>query len=179
LGLPEAKPLALFVGDIRTKGKNLDTVLKALVHVPEMSLAVAGALPGSPFPAMAQSLGLGERVRFLGFRRDVSRLMRACDLFVFPSRYEAGSLVILEALASGLPVITARTAGGCEVMTAGAGRIIDNPNDVTALAAAMREFATDAGFRLQAPREARAVAERFTWTTMAQAYLQLFEESAR
>lgn len=179
LGLSDAKPLALFVGDIRTPRKNLDTTLKALVRLPDVHLAVAGAVARSPFPQMAKDLGISDRVTFLDFRGDIGRLMRAVDLFVFPSRYEAGTLVLLEALASGLPVVTARTAGGCEVMGDGAGKIIENPDDVDALAAAIGQMARDDNARQQAAINARHVAERYSWTNMAQAYLDLIEESRR
>ena len=59
LGLPENVPLAMFAGDIRTPRKNLDTVLRALVKVPDLHLAVVGNPEGSPFPKLAASLGLG------------------------------------------------------------------------------------------------------------------------
>ena len=85
--LPENVPLALFAGDIRLARKNLDTVLQALVKVPELHLAVAGNTQGSPYVQLAASLGLGERVHFLGQRFDVPELMKAVDFFVFPSRY--------------------------------------------------------------------------------------------
>ncbi len=90
LGLPQAKPLALFVGDIRTPRKNLDTTLKALAQTQGVHLAVAGRLANSPFPQLAKDLGIADRVTFLDYRRDIGKLMRAVDLFVFPSRYEAG-----------------------------------------------------------------------------------------
>lgn len=179
LGLPDAKPLALFVGDIRTPRKNLDTTLKALVKVPNVHLAVAGAVARSPFPQMARHLGLDGRVTFLDFRRDIGKLMRAVDLFIFPSRYEAGTIALLEALASGLPAVTARTTGGCEVMGNGAGKIIDDPNDADALAAAIRTLADDESARRTAAAEARAVAEKYSWTSMAQQYLQLFDEARK
>ena len=85
--------------------------------IPQLQLAVVGDETQSPFPAMSQKMGLADRVRFLGYRRDVPRLMRTCDMFVFPSRYEACSLALLEALASGLPVISAKTAGGSELIS--------------------------------------------------------------
>ena len=105
--LPDGVPLAMFAGDIRLPRKNLDTVLKALVEVPDLHLAVVGVTDGSPYPQLAESLGISDRVHFLGFRRDVPSLMKIVDFFVFPSRYEPFGLVIIEAMATGLPVITA------------------------------------------------------------------------
>jgi glycosyltransferase involved in cell wall biosynthesis len=128
---------------------------------------------------LAKDLGIDSRVTFLDFRRDIGKLMRAVDLFIFPSRYEAGTIALLEALASGLPAVTARTTGGCEVMGNAAGKIIDDPNDADALAAAIRTLADDESARRTAAAEARAVAEKYSWTSMAQQYLELFEESVQ
>ncbi len=95
LGLPVRKNLALFAGDIRTNRKNLDTVLKAIVKVPSLHLVVVGDISSSPYPQIAEDLGLSDRVHFTGFRRDVAQIMRAVDFFVFPSRYEAFRLALL------------------------------------------------------------------------------------
>jgi glycosyltransferase involved in cell wall biosynthesis len=176
LGLPEGAPLGLFVGDIRTPRKNLDTVLRALALTPQVHLAVVGRPEGSPFPALAAELGVAERVHFLGYRRDVARLMRAADCFVFPSRYEACSLVLLEALASGLPVITADTAGGAEVVTPDCGIRLPDPNDSMALAAAMQTILGDQDGRAAQGRAARAVAEQHGWAQMAAEYLQVYAQ---
>lgn len=179
LGVPRDVPLALFAGDIRTPRKNLDTVLKALAKTRLVHLAVVGTTEGSPYPAMSQELGLQDRVHFLGFRRDIAGVMRAADLFVFPSRYEACSLVLLEALASGLPVITAVTAGGAELVTPDCGVVLDDPNDVDALANSIETIAGDAHLRKQMGGNARAVAECHSWAEMAQRYLNLYSEVTR
>jgi glycosyltransferase involved in cell wall biosynthesis len=116
-GLPADACLLLFVGDLRTPRKNLDTVLKALLQLPSnVHLAVAGYIPGSPYPDEAKALGVSDRVHFLGLVKNMPTLMHSVDAFVFPSRYEAMSLSLLEALAAGLPVITAKTAGGAEII---------------------------------------------------------------
>ncbi len=174
--LPEGVPIALFVGDIRTNRKNLDTVLQALVRVPELHLAVAGNPIGSPYPQMAAELKVGDRVHFLGYRHDVAELMRAVDFFVFPSRYEPCGLVILEAMASGLPAIAAATAGAAELIAPNAGIVLKNPNDAGALAVALDTFAGDRELRNRAGKAARTVAEQYSWATMAQRYVDLFEE---
>ena len=63
--LPEDVPLAMFAGDIRLSRKNLDTVLHALVEVPNLHLAVVVVTEGSPYPHLAASLGLSDRVHFM------------------------------------------------------------------------------------------------------------------
>lgn len=175
LGLPENVPLALFVGEIRTPRKNLDTVLEALNSVPSLHLAVVGRQNGSPYPRMASRLGVSDRAHFLGFRKDVPDLMRAADLFVFPSRYEACSLVLLEAMASGLPIVTAQTAGGAELVEDRFGRVLSDPNDEQALAQAIRSLISDPVQLERMAREARSAATQHTWSRMANEYLTLFE----
>ncbi|MBE9036173.1 glycosyltransferase [aff. Roholtiella sp. LEGE 12411] len=176
LGLPENVTLALFAGDIRTPRKNLDTVLHALAKVPDLHLVVVGNTEGSPFPQLAASLGLNQRVHFVGYRRDIAEIMRAVDLFVFPSRYEACTLVLLEALASGLPVITATATGGAELVTPECGVVLPDSDDTNALAAALLSLVSDRILMQQMGQAARSVAEQHSWTTMAQTYVDLFEE---
>jgi glycosyltransferase involved in cell wall biosynthesis len=179
LGLPQNVTLALFAGDIRTPRKNLDTVLHALVKVPNLHLAVVGHIEGSPFPQLAASLGLTERVHFLGYRRDIPEIMRSVDLFIFPSRYEACSLVLLEALSSGLPVITATATGGAELVTPQCGIVLPDSNDIDALAVALMSLVSDSALIQQMGQAARFVAEQHSWTTMAKTYVDLFEELSK
>jgi glycosyltransferase involved in cell wall biosynthesis len=176
LGLPSDVTLALFVGDILTSRKNLDTVLHALVQVPDLHLAVAGTTEGSPYPQLAVTLNISQRVHFLGFRRDIADIMKATDLFVFPSRYEACTLVLLEAIASGLPVITATAAGGSEIVTPECGVVLSDTEDRLALADAMSKLAGDRSLRMQMGQAARAIAEKHSWSIIAKNYLALFEE---
>jgi glycosyltransferase involved in cell wall biosynthesis len=175
LGLPAGVPLALFAGDIRTPRKNLDSVLKAVALVPNLHLAVVGAAERSPFPVLAEQLGIDSRVHFVGFRNDVAKFMQAVDLFVFPSRYEAGTLVLIEALASGLPVVTARTAGGCEIMTPECGEILEDPDDFHAMARAISRLVLAGSGHIPKCPASRAVAEQFDWRSIAAQYLERLE----
>jgi len=176
LGLPEGVPLALFVGDIRTPRKNLDTVLNSLVRVPELHLAVVGATAGSPYPQLARRFGLSARVHFLDYRRDVPRLMRAADLFVFSSRYEAFALVLLEAMASGLPVVTVATAGAADLVETECGIVVDDPNDINAFAVALGGLVLHPEDRRRRGQAARAIAEQYSWQRMAEQYLRVYEK---
>ena len=177
-GLPEKVPLALFVGDIRTARKNLETVLKALQSVRTLHLAVAGAVAKSPYPALAAQLGLSDRVHFLGKTSRIAALMRSCDFFVFPSRYEAHPLVLLEALASGLPVLVSGNFGAADYIQEG-GKILSDPNDAIGLARLMTELIEDPGERQRMSEGARREALKMQWSRTAQGYLQVYEELIR
>lgn len=178
-GLPDAPFLLLFAGDLRVSRKNLDTVLRALTQTPpHVHLVVAGILRNSPYPALAASLGLAERVHFTDLVKDMPALMRAVDAFVFPSRYEAMSLVLLEALAAALPVVTARTAGGAEVIGPDCGVVLDHPDDDVALAAAIRGLADDPERARAMGTAARELARTLDWQTMAGRYLALYAQVA-
>lgn len=173
LGLPPKGPRALFVGDIRSNRKNLDTVLHALRSIHEMQLVVVGQLQGSMYPAMARQLGVADRVTFLGYRSDVASIMRACDFLVFPTRYEPFGLVVLEALSSGLPVIVTRGAGAAEVMSPQCGFVLEDPNDIRSLSGAMIQLAAEQVRGCMA-KAARATASAHGWRRMAGEYLTLF-----
>ncbi len=179
LGLPLDVDLALFVGDIRTNRKNLDSVLKALSQLPHLHLAVVGNTTNSPYPQMAKNLNLEERVHFLGFRRDIAKIMRVTDFFVFPSRYEACTLVLLEAMASGLPIITAKTAGGAELVSAECGFVLEDPEDIAALGKAMEALQGDRQLREKMGLAARYNAEQHTWLSKSSEYLNLFDSMAK
>jgi glycosyltransferase involved in cell wall biosynthesis len=175
LGLPNQVPLALFVGDIRLNRKNLDTVLLALTQVSELHLAVVGNTEGSPYPKLTKTLNISDRVHFLGYRKDVAALMRSTDLFVFPSRYEPFGMVVLEAMAAGIPVITAKTVGAAEVVTPDCGVVISNPEDDEALAKHLQQLVNQPNLRVQMGRAGRAIAEQHSWASKASQYLDLIE----
>ena len=179
LGLPEQGPLLLFVGDLRSNRKNLDSVLKAVAALPELQLVVLGNPERSPYPQMAVELGLESRVHFLGFRRDVAEIMRAVDVFVFPSRYEACTLALLEALASGLPVITSVSTGGSEIVPDNCGIVLEDCEDVVALQEAIATLLTDAGKCQQMGLSSRQLAENYAWSKVADRYFLIFEQVAK
>jgi glycosyltransferase involved in cell wall biosynthesis len=175
LDLPKDVPMGGLVGDLSTPRKNLGTVLRALREVPRFHLAVAGTLDGSPYPALARRLDLDDRVHFLGYCENIPALMRSVDVCLCPSRYEPFSLVLLEALASGCPVITAETVGAADLLPEDAGWVIEEPTDVDALSAKI-ETAKEKIQSSRIQERAREAAEQFDFDRTSDQYLNLFEE---
>ncbi|MFV0277825.1 MAG: glycosyltransferase, partial [Parahaliea sp.] len=109
LATPEDVPLLLTAGRCH-RNKAFDILLEAMAQVPDAWLWVAGDGPErAALERLAQELGLGERVRFLGWRDDVDALMRSADLFVCPSRHEGLGSIVLEAWYHGCPIIATRS----------------------------------------------------------------------
>ncbi|MFM8271267.1 MAG: glycosyltransferase, partial [Gemmata sp.] len=98
------------------------------------------------------------------------------DFLVHPTFYDPCSLVALEALACGLPVITTKYNGASELLTPPAdGAVIDSPHDAAALAAAMHRF-TDRTYRAEASNAARRTGTTWTFEHHYQALLDVFGE---
>lgn len=177
LPVPDGAPTALFAGDLRSPIKNLDGTLRALVAAPDLHLVVVGAVNGSPYPAQAAALGLGDRVHFLGYRSDLDDVMRSVDFFVLASHSDTFSLVLLEAMATGLPVITARSVGASDLVTPESGIVLERSDDTDALARALSALAASAEKRKEMGSAARAIALNHNWEKMGDRYLELFEEA--
>jgi glycosyltransferase involved in cell wall biosynthesis len=88
------------------------------------------------------------------------------------------SLVLLEALASGLPVVTARTCGGAEVITPGCGVVLESPEDVAGIAAAIAHMAGEPEHARRMGAAARELAKSLSWARMSARYLSLYEQIA-
>ena len=178
--LPADAFMLLFAGDLRVSRKNLDTVLDALERLPaHIHVAVAADISGeNPYAATVAARGLVSRVHFLGMIRTMPAVMRSVNAFVFPSRYEAMSLVLLEALSSGLPVVTATSAGGAEVIDPACGVVLDDPNDVDGLVAAIAELAAQPERTREMGQAARRIALTLGWDSMGERYLALYRRLA-
>ncbi|HXB15568.1 MAG TPA: glycosyltransferase family 4 protein [Solirubrobacteraceae bacterium] len=176
LGIPPGGMLAAFVGgDWERKG--LGPAIEALALAPGWHLAVAGRGAQRAFAELAASLGVQERVHWLGVREDVRPLYAAADAFVLPSRYETFSLVTFEAAASGLPVIAADVNGVRELIRSGENGYLVAPA-AEPIAARLRELGADEALRSRLGAAARQAALGFGWERMVRAHHELFEALA-
>ncbi|TWT97963.1 D-inositol 3-phosphate glycosyltransferase [Botrimarina colliarenosi] len=176
LGVAEDDFIILFAGDLRTPRKNLDVLLRALPRLPErVVLVAAGGYEGGPYPRAIESAGLGGRVRLLGMRDDLRRLYAGADVFALLSHYEPFGLVVTEAMAAGVPVVTALTVGAASAVAAGeAGVVIDDPHDEAALASAMNRLLDEPEALRQMSHSALSAARELSWERIKPRYLRVF-----
>jgi glycosyltransferase involved in cell wall biosynthesis len=174
LEIPTERFAVLFAGDLQQQRKGLRTILEAMAGLPEaIHLYVAGK--GSPETYSEQLASVQSRVHFLGYRRDIVDLFQAADAFAFPSRYDTMALVVFEALASGLPVITTIESGVGEVMQSGVNGFVMDPYDAKTLNAQLFAIYSEPEFAERMRLEARKLALQFTWERVAKQYLALYQ----
>lgn len=134
---PVDKPLMLAAGRLHIN-KGFDILLHAITSIPDAVLWLAGEGPErSSLEALCQQLGLGDRVRFLGWREDVGALMRTADLFVCPSRHEGLGSIVLESWFHGCPIVATRSQGPGELIADNRTGLLTAIDDVQALADAI------------------------------------------
>ena len=143
LNTPEGVPVLLSLARLHHH-KALDVLLKALVMVPGAFLWLAGEGPlKAELMALAVSLGVDQRVRWLGWRTDRGALLAASTLCTFPSRIEPFGTVMVEAWAAGVPLITAAAAGPKAYCQNEVNGMLVPTDDVEALASAINRCLAD------------------------------------
>jgi glycosyltransferase involved in cell wall biosynthesis len=168
----------LYVGTIDRR-KDYATLLRALLRLDQpLSLVLAGTLieGRTDFPALVERLGLGARVRFLGYvpQEDLPALYRGAAAFVYPSFYEGFGLPPLEAMACGTPVVSYNAASLPEVVGE-AGILLDPPWTPEALAAEIHRLLEDEALRLELRARGFEQAKRFDWAETARRTVRVYE----
>jgi glycosyltransferase involved in cell wall biosynthesis len=177
-GLPANGAVILFVGNFYPV-KNPLLLVQALAGMRTESVLVmagAGPLEGDA-RGLAAKIGLGSRVIFAGRKSpaEIAQLMNAADLLAIPSENEGVPNVLLEALASGLPVVASRVGGIPEILSNESLGSLVTPGDSAAFASAM-----DRGLAERCdPAPIRRAASCFSWENAAGAYRQLLLAAIR
>lgn len=174
----------LFVGRI-VEQKGLDVLVRALASLAAASwrlTLVGDGVLRAEIAALARRHGLAERVVFKGWvaREDLAAILRGADLFVLPSREEGMANAMMEAMASGLPVVATRIAGSSEVVVDGETGLLVPADDEGALGRALETLVADPTMRERMGRAGRARAEaHYTWRAAAARWLRVIEAMPR
>jgi glycosyltransferase involved in cell wall biosynthesis len=185
LGIPSGV-VAAYTGRL-LRGKGLELLLEAFSELaperPELLLLFVGSGEGQSLSVEPElrrrvgDLGLSTRVLFAGRSDRVEDWLRAADLFVFPSLYEALGISLVEAAACGLPAIGSRTGGIVDVIEDGGSGVLVPPGDGAALVRALRALASDGERRRVLGARARSlVLARFDERDSLARYRALFGE---
>jgi UDP-glucose:(heptosyl)LPS alpha-1,3-glucosyltransferase len=183
LGVEPNRPLLVFAS-MDFHGKGLKSLLRAfqisrIARVARLAVVGKGAI--YRFRRMADALGVGKSVLFVGHRTDIHRFYGAADLSLMPTTYEPFPNVNLESLACGTPALTTETAGGADLIEDGkTGYLVSNVHAIGEIAERL-----DAHFSLSSAERARMsdccweTARQMTVERNAQHTVELFEEVLR
>jgi len=146
---PVDQPLVLAAGRLHVN-KGFDTLLQAMTLVPDAMLWLAGAGPEeAALKILCRDLRLDERVRFLGWRDDVTALMQTADLFVCPSRHEGLGSIVMESWAHHCPIVATNSQGPGEVIEDGETGLVVPVDQPQPLADAIVQLLDDSAARQQ------------------------------
>ncbi len=180
LGLPSDRPLIFAAGRLHPN-KGFDILIRALAQVPEAHLCIAGSGPiGDDLRRLADEIGVGDRITWLGWVDGLAAYYRTADVFVCSSRHEPLGNVVVEAWAAGCPVVAVAAQGPAELIEDGVSGVLTPLEDHAGLADAIvtvlaqRDLAQSL---LESGR--RRYLDGFTRDAVVDRYLAFFEEIAR
>lgn len=178
LGLPEDAWVVLFVGS-GFERKGLGPLVEALARLRDrkVRLVVAGKGKTAGYQATAERLGVADRVVWAGLREDVERLYAAADTVALPARYEPFGNVHLEALASGVPVLSSAHAGGAELIRPGENGWVVADVNAAAIATGLERLREGNAAKLT--DAARAAAQPFTYAAQVETLEKIYRGLAR
>jgi glycosyltransferase involved in cell wall biosynthesis len=180
LGLEGEDPLIGLANRLAPK-KGVEHLIEAFQQIhgfhPRARLVLLGEGPSQlELERQARSTGLGDRIHFLGFRRDVPELLAAFDFIAQPSISEGLSIAILEAMAAGKPLVACDIPGNREIITSGVNGILVPPSDPPALAMAIRSLLDNSAYARMLGETARAdCRKRFSHDRMVRQTLSLYD----
>lgn len=175
----EGRPLRLIsIGALQHR-KGFDVALQAIAVLGDCiaEYVVLGEGPERErLKAMADSLGIGHKVRMPGFCKDILPYLHGSDLGIIPSRWEGFGLVSIEALSTGLPLVASDVAGLNEVLADCPAAVLCRPDDSSALVRGVEEARNRLVGRSEMVDAARKHAERFNIEKMVKEYAELYSQ---
>lgn len=172
LKIPQDIFLAIYVGNL---AKGAATAIKALTKVPSINLMIVTNSNISKEKAIAKDYGLEERIHWVPKTNEISKYYLASDCLVYPSIYDTFGLVITEAMASGLPVITSKETGASELIVHSKnGLIIDTPQNADMIAHYLCYLKENPVVAKKISEEARNTIEKYTWEKCAKETMKVY-----
>jgi glycosyltransferase involved in cell wall biosynthesis len=172
---PEAAPLIVAMGRLH-RNKAFDVLLESVAQLPGVHLWLAGSGElETELKALCNRLGLGDRVRFLGWIEDTRPLIEAADIVAVPSRHEPLGNVILEAWAHNKPVVAVASEGPAQLIEDGVTGVLSPVDDEVLFGQALRRLMDDANLATEIAAAGHAgYTQNFSEAVVVENYLSLF-----
>jgi glycosyltransferase involved in cell wall biosynthesis len=166
--------LLLYVGRLSSE-KQVEHLKAVLEHVPGTRLALVG---DGPAREDLQAYFAGTATKFVGYLKGeaLSQAYASADIFVFPSAIETFGLVVVEAMAAGLPVVASRVGGVRDVVQDGVNGFSFESGDIAGLVAGVRALASDRARMKAMGWAARTFAETQTWDAMMDEVIEVYTQ---
>lgn len=170
--------IVLMLSGYEFKRKGLKYVIEALPLVRgRIKLLAVGEENPKTYKELAISLGVLDKIIFTGFVPKIKDYYTAADIYVFPTTYEPFGLVVLEAMASGLPVIVSKLTGAAELIKNGKeGLLLHNPTDSKEIAEKINVLVDNKDLRKQMGENAYKTAQEYSWDRLAKRILEVYKE---
>ena len=178
LGIPESKIILMSVGEL-TKRKNHMVMIEALARLKEYDILymICGDGPlKAQLRAKAEELGVGDRLKLPGFRKDIAELHKAADIFVFPSLQEGLPVALMEAMASGLPIVASKIRGNEDLIGNEQGGFLVKPKDSDQIAKAIEKMIQNTKKREKMEKRNLEIIVNYGQETVLQKMEEFFDE---
>jgi UDP-glucose:(heptosyl)LPS alpha-1,3-glucosyltransferase len=180
-GIRKDELIFLFIGNYFQR-KGLRYVITALSELkfPSYKLIVVGEDNFRPYQELASKRRVKNKILFLKKSQKIAKFFALADIFLLPTLYEPFGLVILEAMASGLPVITSKSAGVSELIENGKeGLLLKDPKNPYEIVDKIKKLIKSDTLRGEIAKNARKKAEKYSWEITAKGILDVFESIAK
>lgn len=178
IGVPADSFIILSIGELNYN-KNHETIIKALSKIDNSNVhyVICGKGPLENYlKHLSQKLGLEKQVHLLGYRHDIAEICKIADIFAFPSKREGLGLAALEAMASGLPIVTSNIHGILDYSIDGKTGYTCKPTDVDGFAKAINKLINNEGIRIKMGNFNSEVVEKFNIKKSMTKLTKIYEE---
>lgn len=178
LGLAMDAVMLISMGDLIDR-KNYPTAIQAVAKADDANLQYFICGKGSAekdLQDLAEKLGVGKQVHFLGYRADVRELLHAADIFLFTTKQEGLARSLMEAMASGLPCVVSNIRGNVDLIEGGEGGFLCETEDVNAYASALQKLAVEPALREKMQKRNLKVIRRYDISVVTQDMRRIYQE---
>ncbi len=179
LGISLNKIIILSVGEL-TKNKNHALLIHSIAEMrkEEICCLICGKGEEEQYlKKLAVNLGVEKQIVFLGFRKDIDSIYPIADIFVFPSLREGMPVALMEAMASGLPVVCSNIRGNRELIQNRKGGILIKGHDLKAYSLAIKDLVKDANQRAKMGRYNQRKIKDFEYSRVTKIMEKVYQEN--